>query len=184
MKFKTDEFETRMKKSIAAYSDNLATIRAGRANPEILARVSAEYYGAMTPISQMAEIRAADARTLVISPYDPTSLKAIERAILTSDVGITPQNDGKLIRLSIPQLNEERRRELKKQVEKLGEEAKVAVRNIRRDAMDRAKAQKKSSELTEDEEKQAEKDIQTLTDKYIKEVDRVTEGKVKEIMSV
>ncbi len=184
MKFKTDEFETRMKKSISAYSDNLGTIRAGRANPEILSRVSAEYYGAMTPISQMAEIRAADARTLVISPYDPTSLKAIERAILTSDVGITPQNDGKLIRLAVPQLNEERRRELKKQVEKLGEEAKVAVRNIRRDAMDRAKAQKKSSELTEDEEKQAEKDIQTLTDKYIKEVDRVTEGKVKEIMSV
>ncbi len=184
MKFKTDEFETRMKKSISAYSDNLGTIRAGRANPEILSRVSADYYGAPTPISQMAEIRAADARTLVISPYDPSSLKAIERAILTSDVGITPQNDGKLIRLAIPQLNEERRRELKKQVERLGEEAKVAIRNIRRDAMDRAKAQKKSSELTEDEEKQAEKDIQTLTDKYIKEVDRVTEGKVKEIMSV
>lgn len=184
MKFKTDEFETRMKKSISAYSDNLATIRAGRANPEILARVSADYYGAPTPISQMAEIRAADARTLVISPYDPSSLKAIERAILTSDVGITPQNDGKLIRLAIPQLNEERRRELKKQIEKLSEEAKVAVRNIRRDAMDRAKSQKKTSELTEDEEKLAEKDIQTLTDKYIKEVDRVTENKVKEIMSV
>ncbi len=184
MKLKTDEFETKMKKSISAYSENLGTIRAGRANPEILARVNADYYGAPTPISQMAEIRAADARTLVISPYDPSSLKQIERAILTSDVGITPQSDGKLIRLAIPQLNEERRRELKKQVERLGEEAKVAVRNIRRDAMDKVKAQKKAGEMTEDEEKLSEKDVQNLTDKYIKEVDKVTEGKVKEIMSV
>lgn len=184
MKLKTEEFESKMKKSISAYSENLATIRAGRANPEILSRVTADYYGAPTPIAQMAEVRAADARTLVISPYDPTSLKAIERAILTSDVGITPQNDGKLIRLAVPPLNEERRRELKKQVEKLGEEAKVAIRNIRRDAMDRVKAQKKSGEMTEDEQKQSEKDVQTLTDKYIKEVDLVTDDKVKEIMSV
>ncbi len=184
MKIKTDEFETKMKKSISAYAENLGTIRAGRANPDILARVTVDYYGAPTPVSQMADIRAADARTLVISPYDPSSLKQIERAILTSDVGITPQNDGKLIRLAIPQLNEERRRELKKQVEKLGEEAKVAVRNIRRDAMDRVKAQKKAGEMTEDEEKLSEKDVQALTDKYIKEVDKVTEGKVKEIMSV
>lgn len=184
MKLKTDEFESRMKKSISAYSDNLATIRAGRANPELLSRVTAEYYGTPTPIAQMAEVRAADARTLVISPYDPSSLKAIERAILTSDVGITPQNDGKLIRLAVPPLNEERRRELKKQVEKLGEDAKVAVRNIRRDAMDRIKAQKKSGEMTEDEQKLSEKDVQNLTDKYIKEVDLVTESKVKEIMSV
>ncbi len=184
MKLKTDEFETKMKKSISAYSENLGTIRAGRANPEILARVNVDYYGAPTPVSQMAEIRAADARTLVISPYDPSSLKQIERAILTSDVGITPQSDGKLIRLAIPQLNEERRRELKKQVERLGEEAKVAVRNIRRDAMDKVKAQKKAGEMTEDEEKLSEKDVQNLTDKYIKEVDKVTEGKVKEIMSV
>lgn len=184
MKLKIEEFESKMKKSVSAYSDNLATIRAGRANPEILARVTADYYGAPTPISQMAEIRAADARTLVISPYDPSSLKQIERAILTSDVGITPQSDGKLIRLAVPPLNEERRRELKKQVEKLGEDAKVAIRNIRRDAMERTKAMKKASEMTEDEQKLSEKDIQTLTDKYIKEIDNVTDNKVKEIMSV
>ena len=122
--------------------------------------------------------------SLVVSPYDPSTLKSIERAILTSDVGITPQNDGKLIRLAIPPLNEERRRDLKKQVERLGEEAKVAVRNIRRDAMDKIKADKKASVMTEDEQKQSEKDVQTLTDKYIKEVDGVTENKVKEIMSV
>lgn len=184
MKLKTEEFETKMKKTISAYSDNLGTIRAGRANPEILSRVTADYYGAPTPISQMAEIRAADARTLVISPYDPSSLKQIERAIQTSDVGITPQNDGKIIRLAVPQLNEERRRDLKKQVERLGEESKVAIRNIRRDAMDKIKAQKKAGEMTEDEEKLSEKDVQNLTDKYIKEVDNVTAGKVKEIMSV
>lgn len=184
MKLNTKDFETRMKKSIAAYAENLATIRAGRANPEILSRVTVEYYGTQTPIPQMAEIRAADARTLVVSPYDPSTLKSIERVILTSDVGITPQNDGKLIRLAIPPLNEERRRDLKKQVERLGEEAKVAVRNIRRDAMDKIKADKKASVMTEDEQKQSEKDVQTLTDKYIKEVDGVTENKVKEIMSV
>ncbi len=173
-----------MKKSISAYAENLATIRAGRANPEILSRVTVDYYGAPTPIAQMAEIRSSDARTLVISPYDPSTLKSIERAILTSDVGVTPQNDGKLIRLAIPPLNEERRRELKKQVERLGEEAKVAIRNIRRDAMDKAKSEKKAGTMTEDEQKQSEKDVQTLTDKYIKEIDGVTENKVKEIMSV
>ena len=184
MKLTTTEFEGRMKKSISAYAENLATIRAGRANPEILSRVTVDYYGAPTPIAQMAEIRSSDARTLVISPYDPSTLKSIERAILTSDVGVTPQNDGKLIRLAIPPLNEERRRELKKQVERLGEEAKVAIRNIRRDAMDKAKSEKKAGTMTEDEQKQSEKDVQTLTDKYIKEIDGVTENKVKEIMSV
>ena len=184
MKLNTTEFETKMKKSVAAYADNLSTIRAGRANPEILARVSVDYYGAPTPISQVAEIRAADARTLTVSPWDPSTLKTIERAILASDVGITPQNDGKMIRLAIPQLTEERRKELKKQVEKMGEEAKVAIRNIRRDAIDKAKAQKKASEMTEDEEKQSEKDVQNLTDKYIKEIDGVSERKVKEIMSI
>lgn len=184
MKLKLDEFETRMKKSIAAYSDNLSTIRAGRANPEILSRVNVDYYGAPTPLAQVAEIRAADARTLVISPWDPSLLKGIERAILASDVGITPQNDGKIVRLMIPQLNEERRKELKKQVEKMGEEAKVAIRNIRRDAIEKAKAQKKSGAMTEDEEKQSEKDVQTLTDKCIKEIDGVSERKIKEIMSI
>ena len=184
MKLKLDEFESKMKKSVSAYSDNLSTVRAGRANPEILARVSVEYYGAPTPISQVAEVRAADARTLIVSPWDPTTLKSIERAILASDLGLTPQNDGKVIRLGIPQLTEERRKDLKKQVEKMGEEAKVAIRNIRRDAMDKAKAQKKAGEMTEDEEKQSGKDVQTLTDKYIKEIDGVSERKVKEIMSI
>ncbi len=184
MKLKLDEFESKMKKSVAAYSDNLSTIRAGRANPEILARVSVDYYGAPTPISQVAEIRAADARTLIVSPWDPSLMKAIERAILASDIGITPQNDGKIIRLAIPQLNEERRKELKRQVEKMGEEAKVAIRNIRRDAIDKAKAQKKAGEMTEDEEKLSGKEVQNLTDKYIKEIDGVSERKIKEIMSI
>ena len=184
MKLNTTDFENKMKKSISAYADNLATIRAGRANPELLSRVTVDYYGTPTPVSQMVEVRAADARTLVISPYDPSSLKNIERAILTSDIGVTPQSDGKLIRLAIPPLNEERRRDLKKQVEKMGEEAKVAIRNIRRDAMDKSKAEKKAGNMTEDEQKQSEKDVQTLTDKYIKEIDGVTENKVKEIMSV
>lgn len=184
MKLKLDEFETKMKKSVSAYSDNLSTVRAGRANPEILSRVSVEYYGAPTPISQVAEIRAADARTLIVSPWDPSTLKSIERAILASDVGLPPQNDGKVIRIAVPQLTEERRKELKKQVEKMGEEAKVAIRNIRRDAMDKAKANKKAGEMTEDEEKQASKDVQNLTDKYIKEIDTVSEHKIKEIMSI
>lgn len=184
MKLKLDEFETKMKKSVSTYSDNLSTVRAGRANPEILSRVSVEYYGAPTPISQVAEIRAADARTLIVSPWDPSTLKSIERAILASDVGLPPQNDGKVIRIAVPQLTEERRKELKKQVEKMGEEAKVAIRNIRRDAMDKAKANKKAGEMTEDEEKQASKDVQNLTDKYIKEIDTVSEHKIKEIMSI
>ncbi len=184
MKLNLNEFETKMKKSVASYSDNLSTVRAGRANPEILARVTVEYYGTPTPISQVAEVRAADARTLVISPWDPTTLKSIERAILASDLGLTPQNDGKVIRLGIPQLTEERRKDLKKQVEKMGEDAKVAIRNIRRDAMDKAKAQKKAGEMTEDEQKTSEKDVQTLTDKYIKEIDGVSERKIKEIMSI
>ncbi len=184
MKLNLNEFETKMKKSVASYSDNLSTVRAGRANPEILARVTVEYYGTPTPISQVAEVRAADARTLVISPWDPTTLKSIERAILASDLGLTPQNDGKVIRLGIPQLTEERRKDLKKQVEKMGEDAKVAIRNIRRDAMDKAKAQKKAGEMTEDEQKTSEKDVQTLTDKYIKEIDGVSERKIKEIMTI
>ncbi len=184
MKLNLNEFETKMKKSVASYSDNLSTVRAGRANPEILARVTVEYYGTPTPISQVAEVRAADARTLIVSPWDPTTLKPIERAIIASDLGLNPQNDGKVVRIAIPQLTEERRKELKKQVEKMGEEAKVAIRNIRRDAMDKAKAQKKAGEMTEDEEKTSGKDVQTLTDKYIKEIDSVSERKIKEIMSI
>ena len=184
MKLKLDEFETKMKKTVAAYSENLATIRAGRANPEILSKITVDYYGVPTQITQMAEVRAADPRNLVVSPWDASTLKQIERAILASDIGLNPQNDGKIIRLAIPQLTEERRKDLKKQVEKLGEDAKVAIRNIRRDAIDKAKAQKKASEMTEDEEKQSGKDAQTLTDKYIKEIDGVSDKKIKEIMQI
>ncbi|MCD7712227.1 MAG: ribosome recycling factor [Firmicutes bacterium] len=184
MKFRTDEFEGKMKKTISAYTDNLSVIRAGRANPEILSRVTVDYYGAETPLMQVADVRASDARTLLVTPWDPSLVKKIEKAILAADVGITPQNDGKTIRLAVPHLTEERRRELKKQIERMGEDSKVAIRNIRRDAVTKAKADKKEGTLTEDEEKAAEKDIQTLTDSYIKEVDAVSERKIKEVMAI
>ncbi|HOQ14249.1 MAG TPA: ribosome recycling factor [Bacillota bacterium] len=184
MKLKTDEFEAKMKKSIAMYAETLSTIRAGRANPEILSRITVDYYGAQTPITQVSEVRAPDPRTITVTPWDSSMLKQIERAILASDLGITPTNDGRIIRLTIPPLTEERRRELKKQVERMGEEAKVAIRNIRREAIEKAKAQKKAGEMTEDEEKQSEKDVQTLTDKYIKEIDTVSERKIKEILAI
>ena len=184
MKLDTKEFEIKMQKAIGAYQENLSVIRAGQASPSVLARVSFEYYGAPTPISTMADIRVADARTLTVTPYDASTLKAIEKAILASDVGITPTNDGKIIRLVFPQLTEERRKELKKQVLKEGEDAKVAIRNIRRDAMDLSKKMKKDGELTEDDQKSAEKAIQDITDKYIKNVDAVTAKKEKEIMAI
>ena len=184
MKFETKAHEEKMQKAIAAYEFNLSSIRAGQASPSVLSRVNFEYYGAPTPISTMADIRVADAKTLTVTPYDATTLKAMEKAILASDVGITPTNDGKVIRLIFPQLTEERRKELKKQVLKEGEDAKVAIRNIRRDAMDLAKKMKKDGELTEDDQKNAEKSIQDLTDKYIKSVDAVTAKKEKEIMAI
>ena len=184
MKFVTKEFEEKMKKTIAAYESKLSTIRAGQANAAVLSHVNFEYYGSPTPLSTMADIRCADSRTLVISPYDASTLKAMEKAILASDVGITPTSDGKVIRLSFPQLTEERRKELKKQVLKEGEDAKVGIRNIRRDAMEASKKQKKDNLLTEDEQKDAEKAIQTLTDNYIKEIDAVTAKKEKEIMAI
>ena len=155
-----------MQKAIAAYEYNLGAIRAGQANASVLSRVSFEYYGAPTLISTMADIRVADARTLTITPYDASTVKAIEKAILASDVGITPTNDGKVIRLIFPQLTEERRKELVKQVQKMGEDAKVAIRNIRRDANDLCKKMKKDNEMTEDEQKASEKSIQDLTDKF------------------
>ena len=173
-----------MQKAIAAYEYNLASIRAGQANASVLSRVTVEYYGTPTNISDLANIRVADSKTLTISPYDASIVKAIEKAILASDIGITPTNDGKIIRLIFPQLTEERRKELRKQVLKEGEDAKVALRNIRRDAMDLAKKMKKDGELTEDELKTAEKSIQDLTDKYIKTVDTVTAKKEKEIMEI
>ena len=184
MKLDTRDFETRMKKSISSYNENLSTIRAGRANPDILKRVMVDYYGSPTPISSIAEIKVTDARTIVITAWDKSAMKGIEKAILTSDIGINPQNDGSSIRLSFPPTTEERRRELSKQIAKMGEDAKVAIRNIRRDATDKIKAMKKDSEMTEDEAKTSEKSVQDLTDKYVKEIDTYTAAKTKEIMEI
>lgn len=184
MKLDNKQYEERMKKSISSYEENLTSIRAGRANPMLLNGVSFEYYGAPTPINTMADIKATDSKTVTIVPYDPFTLKAIEKAILASDIGITPANDGKAIRLVFPQPTEERRKELSKQVQKAGEDAKVAIRNIRRDAIDKCKKMKKDSEMTEDEQKTSEKEIQDLTDKYIKVVEDVTARKIKEIMEI
>ena len=184
MKLDTRDYEARMKKSIASYTENLSTIRAGRANPDVLKKITVDYYGSPTPISSIAEIKVADARTIVITAWDKSAMKGIEKAILTSDLGINPQNDGSCLRLSFPPTTEERRRELSKQISKMGEDAKVAIRNIRRDANDKIKAQKKDSEMTEDEAKASDKAVQDLTDKYIKEVDAVTANKTKEIMEI
>ncbi len=184
MKLDTRDYEAKMKKTIESYKSELDTVRAGRANARVLDRINVDYYGSPTPINQMGTISVPDARTLVIQPWDTTVVKDIEKAILASDIGITPANDGKVIRLVFPQLTEDRRKELKKQVSKLGEDAKVAIRNIRRDAMDKAKDMKKNGEMTEDEQKLSEKSIQDLTDKYIKEIDVITASKEKEIMEI
>ncbi|NLK39341.1 MAG: ribosome recycling factor [Clostridiales bacterium] len=184
MKLDVKEYERKMQKSVDAYLQLLVTVRAGRANPEILQRVNVDYYGVPTAVNQMAEVRTTDARTLVIQPWDASTLKNIEKAILASDIGITPQSDGKVIRLLFPQPTEERRLELKKQVSKMGEEAKVAIRNIRREANDTAKNMKKKGEMTEDELKSSEKMIQDLTDRVIKQIDEITDKKHKEIMEI
>ena len=184
MKLDTRDFEARMKKSLAAYGENLSTIRAGRANPDVLKRISVDYYGSPTPISSIAEIKVVDAPTITITAWDKSIMKGIEKAILTSDLGINPQNDGSVIRLSFPPTTEERRRELSKQISKMGEDAKVAIRNIRRDATDAIKNMKKNSEMTEDEAKSSDKSVQDLTDKYVKEIDGVTAAKTKEIMEI
>ena len=184
MKLELKTYEEKMKISISAYESDLSTIRVGRANAKVLDKIEVEYYGTPTPINQMAEIKVPEPRALTITPWDASTLKMIEKAIQASDLGITPQNDGKTIRLNFPQLTEDRRKELSKQVSKMGEDAKVALRNIRRDANDKCKDMKKKSEMTEDEQKQSEKAIQDLTDKYIKEIDKVTEAKEKEIMSI
>ena len=184
MKLNTKDFEVKMQKAIAAYEENLTVIRAGQANTAVLAKVTFEYWGAPTPLTSMADIRVADSKTVTITPYDATTLKAMEKAILASDVGITPTNDGKVIRLVFPQPTEERRKELAKQVHKMGEDAKVAILNVRRDANDLCKKMKKDGEMTEDEQKTSEKSVQDLTDKYIKEVDAVTSKKEKEIMQI
>ena len=184
MKLDTKEFETKMQKTIEVYKESLSVIRAGRANTAVISKVMVDYYGVPTAITQMAEVKVTDPKTLVISPWDSTTLKSIEKAILASDVGITPMNDGKMIRLTFPQLTEERRKEIKKSIAKMNEEAKVAIRNIRRDANDKSKAMKKNSEMTEDEQKASDKAMQDLTDKYIKDLDVITEAKEKEIMEI
>ncbi len=184
MKLDVKEYESRMKKSVESYVKELLYIRAGRANPDILDRVTADYYGCPTPVPQMAQVSMPDARTLAIQPWDASTVKLIEKAILASDIGITPISDGKVIRLTFQPPTEEKRRELSKQISKMGEEAKVAVRNIRRDANDKAKDMKKNGDMTEDEQKASEKSIQELTDKTIKEIDTITSEKTKEIMTV
>ncbi len=184
MKLNTKEFEEKMGKAIYAYEQNIATIRAGQANTAVLSKINFEYWGAPTSLMSMADVRVADSKTVTISPYDATTLKEMEKAILASDLGITPTNDGKMIRIVFPQPTEERRRELVKQVQKMGEEAKVAIRNIRRDANDTCKKLKKDGEMTEDEQKTSEKTVQDLTDKYIKEIDGITSNKEKEIMQI
>ncbi len=178
------EFTRKMEKTLDVLQDNFDAVRAGRANPKVLDRITVEYYGVASTLASVANISSPDARTLVIQPWDAKLLKDIQKAIQVSDLGINPQNDGRVIRLVFPQLTEERRRELTKQVRKYAEEAKVAMRNIRRDAMDYIKALKKKSEITEDDQKKAEKDLQDITDKYIKKVDDVCAVKEKELMAI
>ena len=178
------EFNRKMDKTIEVLGSQFGSVRAGRANAQVLDRISVSYYGADTPIGQVASISSPDARTLVIQPWDGSLLKPIEKAIQVSDLGITPQNDGRIIRLVFPQLTEERRKDLTKQVKKYAEDAKVAVRNIRRDGMDFIKKAQKKSEITEDDQKKAEKDLQELTDKYIKKVDELCAKKEKELMEI
>ncbi|WP_195573221.1 ribosome recycling factor [Paenibacillus sp. 1001270B_150601_E10] len=175
--------EERMDKAISSLKRELATLRAGRANPALLDRIQVEYYGAMTPVNQLANINTPDPRTMIIQPWDKASIGEIERAILKSDLGLTPANDGTVIRLSIPPLTEERRMELVKQTKKYGEEAKVAIRNIRRDANDDIKKLEKT-DISEDESRRHQDDIQKTTDKFIAEVDKVLASKEKEIMEV
>jgi ribosome recycling factor len=184
MKLDVKDYESKMKKTIAAYESELDSIRLGRANPVVLNKITVDYYGCPTQIAQMAEVKAVDARTLTITPWDSTTLRSIEKAIHESDLGINPQNDGKVIRLAFPPMTEETRKQKKKEVEAKGEEIKVAIRNIRRDANDKCKQMKKNSEMTEDEQKTSEKQVQDLTDSYIKKVDAVTAAKVKEIMEI
>ena len=178
------EFTRKMEKTIEILQEDFGAIRAGRANAKVLDRITIEYYGQETPIGQVGSISSPDARTLVIQPWDGSLLKPIEKAIQVSDLGINPQNDGRVIRLVFPQLTEERRKDLVKQVKKFAEDGKVAVRNIRRDAMDYIKKLKKNSEITEDDQKKAEKDLQDLTDKYIKKVDDCCAVKEKELMEL
>ena len=177
-------YEEKMSKSIKVLTEQLSTIRAGRANVSVLDRIRVDYYGSPTPIQQIGTISTPDSRTILIQPWDTSTLKSIEKAIQSSELGINPQNDGKVIRLTFPQLTEERRKELLKLVKKYAEDCKVAVRNIRREGIDEYKKQQKKSEITEDDYKVLEKEIQDITDKKIKEIDKVAEQKEKELMTV
>ncbi len=176
--------EEKMKKTLSVFKEDLSIVRAGRANPVILDKVMVDYYGVPTKITQLGNISVPEARVLLIQPWDLKILKDIEKAIQKSEIGINPNNDGKVIRLIFPELSEERRKELVKNIKKKGEDTKVAVRSIRRDAMEHFKVQKKNAEITEDDLKDIEEDVQELTDKYIKEIDKVQENKEKEIMEV
>ena len=178
------DYGRKMEKTLDVLADNFGAVRAGRANAKVLDRITVEYYGQETPLNGVATISSPDARTLVIQPWDGSLLKEIQKAIQMSDLGINPQNDGRVVRLVFPQLTEERRKELTKQVKKYAEDAKVAMRNIRRDGMDYVKALKKKSEITEDDQKKAEKDLQTLLDKYIKKADDALAAKEKELMAI
>lgn len=179
-----EEFESKMKKTSELLNVSFASVRAGRANASVLDQIQVDYYGTATPIQQIATISTPDPRSLLIQPWDSSTLKSIEKAILASDLGINPQNDGRSIRLVFPQLTEERRKDLTKQVRKYAEDSKVAVRNIRRDAVDYVKKAQKKGELTEDDQKKAEKDIQDLTDKHVKKIDEMCAKKEKELMEI
>ncbi|MBR1423690.1 MAG: ribosome recycling factor [Ruminococcus sp.] len=184
MKEIKNKAKEKMEKTVNVLLADFATIRAGRANPNVLNKVTVEYYGAPTPINQMAAISVAEARVLVITPWDKSTLKQIEKAIQASDVGINPQNDGQVLRLVFPQLTEDRRKEIVKDVKKMGEDSKVAIRSIRRDAIEKIKKMKKNNEITEDEQADGEDDIQKLTDKFIKEIDGYVSEKEQEVLSL
>ena len=179
-----NELEAKMQKTIEKLQESFSEIRAGRANPAILNKVTVDYYGVPTPINQMAGVSVPEARMIVIQPWDMNTLKDIEKAILASDIGLNPNNDGKVIRLNFPELTEERRKELVKDIKKMAEESKVSIRNIRRDGMEKIKADLKNGEISEDEKSKAEDDVQKLTDKYVAEIDKILENKEKEIINI
>ncbi len=184
MKAVLDRLEQRILKRINYLEKDFAAIRAGRANPAVLDKLTIDYYGAPTPVNQIAAVSVTEARTLTIQPWDASALKLVEKAILTSDIGINPQNDGKLIRLIFPPLTEDRRKEIAKEIGKMAEETKVSVRNVRRDAIDDIKEIKKNKEITEDDQRLGEKKVQEITDKYIKNIETMAEKKQKEIMEI
>ena len=179
-----NDLEERMKKTTENLEESFSEIRAGRANPAILNKISIEYYGVSTPINQVAGISVPEARTIVIQPWDMSILKEIERAIIASDIGLNPNNDGKVIRLNFPDLTEERRKEIVKEIKKMAEESKVSIRNIRRDGMEKLKADLKDSSITEDDKAREEENIQKLTDKYVAEIDKILENKENEILKI